>query len=108
MTPAQLDRVEGFKVSLAQRGLDVRVGADGSPFKVLFEKVSPESLSYNPDSRVDSGAALHALRTDVLGGPISAGTVLHGAGTARYRVTDVDDNPANIVVVFKVSPYVSA
>lgn len=102
MTATQQARIEGFRVSLAERGHSLTLNGSGTAFKALVEPVGSVSApEFGISRETASEAHVHALRSD-MGTLPSVGDFLHDATAgARYRVTTIRNQPANPVVVFE-------
>ncbi len=103
MNPAQQARTAGFTASLSVRG--VRVYAP--PYDVLagllviLEPVESGGGEFAVARETATAVRMHVLRDHLAETTIGMGSVLRDSDAAFvYRVILVEDNPANVVVVF--------
>lgn len=102
MTLAQQARLEGFKVSLVQRGHSLTLNGSGTAFAALVEPVVAASGGDFTIARETANSAhVHVIRTALPSMP-TVGEYLADAETgARYRITRINNQPANPVVIFE-------
>lgn len=100
MTPAQRARGVGFLASLSVRGVALTVQPAGPPIRFLVERIDPDQGEFSVARETAAGTRLHALRSDLANASLNVGSVLRDdAVGVTYRVTTLEDNPANIAVV---------
>lgn len=101
MTPAQQARTEGFLASLSVRGVMLTLLPGEQPLTVLLERIEPDQGEFTVARETATGSRLHTLRTQIEDLEINVGSVLRDpAALVTYRVAAIDDNSANIAVVF--------
>lgn len=101
MNPAQQARTEGFLASLAVRGVPVFLGPGQVEFCALVEPVTPDGGEFALAREEANAARIHILRAHLGGNQIGKGAVFRTADqSTTFRVTEVEDNPVNVAVVF--------
>ncbi len=102
MTATQQARLEGFRASLVQRGHSLTVNGTTSAFRALVEPVGvAEAGQYGIARETANTAHVHVVRTDLPSLPI-VGDILHcTADGSRYRIAEIENQPANPVVIFR-------
>jgi hypothetical protein len=99
VTPAQKARLLGFNASLIQRGVSLALQDSDSSFTALVQPVVPESGEFSLSNDTREAAKIHILRSAPGIGTVMVGSVFSDS-VYLYRVTKIDDQPANIAVVF--------
>jgi len=102
MTATQQARIAGFRASLSQRGHSLTVNGTTSAFLALVEPVGVAEAGQFAVARETANTAhVHVLRDDLPAVPV-VGDILHCAeSAARYRIAEIENQPANPVVVFR-------
>jgi hypothetical protein len=101
MTAAQQMRLEGFNALLAQRGVLLKVlPTEASSFTALVEPIQPLGERFQSEREM---SRVHVLRTAIASLNLKRGQVLKqydgSEAVATQRITAIEDNRANIVVV---------
>ena len=100
MTEVQRFRLQGFKASLAVRGVTLTVGTGPGTVRVLVERTPADGGDRMLARETAAGDRIHVLRDAFRTSGIGVGTTLRDAENQfTYRVTEVVDAPANVAVV---------
>lgn len=99
MTPVQKARQQGFNASLKQRGVTLTL--NDLSFTALVQPVNSDSGEFTVSEATRNASRIHILR-DVAGvQQIEIGSVLLDSEAGRtHRVTEIEDHPTNIALVF--------
>jgi hypothetical protein len=101
LTAAQRTRLHGFNASLKQRGVLLVLEGTESGFNALVQPVGPDQDEFSVSHETRSASKIHILRSSGGIEQISIGSVLKDSDSGTsHRVTQVDDHPTNIALVF--------
>ena len=99
MTPVQKARRQGFNSSLKQRGVTLTLNE--LSFMVLVQPKDSDAGEFTVSEATRNSSRIHILR-DVAGVElIEIGSVLLDNQSGRsHRVTEIEDHPTNIALMF--------
>jgi hypothetical protein len=102
MTATQQARLEGFRISLAERGHSLTLNGEGTAFLALIEPVVvAQGGRYEVAREEANHSHVHVERTSLPSIP-SIGDYLYDAETGtRYRITRINNQSANPIVIFE-------
>lgn len=101
MSPAQQARVEGFRAALAVRGVALDLPSANATIRGIVEHGVPDHSEYGLARETAVGNRLHFLRSHLTGIQVKVGSVFRDpVARVTHRVTEVEDDPANVAVVF--------
>lgn len=102
MTATQQARLEGFRISLAERGHSLTLNGEGTAFLALVEPVVVANAGRYEVAREEANTAHVHIERETLPSIPTVGDILHDEDTgARYRITRINNQPANPVVIFE-------
>ena len=104
MTISQQARVDGFRLQAEVRGHSLRLNGDGDAVLALVEIASREQGQFLIQREVANASKVHVLRSDLDDADLEPGVgdIWHDeASGGRYRVSGIEDQPVNVLIVYE-------
>lgn len=101
MTSVQTARTQGFRASLARRGLSLKIMPDGATLTALLNVLPLEEGEFAVAKEERTTVEIGILRSDIGASVIGTGDTLENTDTGEsYRITRVIDQAVDIAVKF--------